>query len=191
MAKKKKSVARKPVARKKTVARKKAVARKKKVAGKAAARKSAARKTAARKTVRSARSTASRAADRARVSKQPSELAYVARKFGVGREVVLKAIARAGNMRTAVYAALKTYKARSRAADRAKVSRQPHEVAHLVRKFGTTSEAVLAALDSQGSSRKKVEAALAANAPAGQSPTGSPPTGNAPEGDAPAVTPNE
>ncbi len=185
MAKKKKAVARKkPVAARKAGTRKKV----------AAAKKPAARKKAVAR--KPARSSASRAADRARVSKQPAELAYVARKFGVGKDVVVKAIARAGNMRTAVYAALKTYKARSRAADRAKVSRQPHEVAHLARKFGTTGEAVLAALESQGSSRTKVEAALAANAPAANSPAAeqpaaSPPAAPPTEGNPPAGTTGE
>ena len=173
------------------MARKKKAAARKTVARKKVARKKVARKAVARKSTRSARSTASRAADRARVSKQPAELAYVARKFGVGKEVVAKAIARVGNMRTAVYAALKTYKARSRAADRAKVSRQPHEVAHVARKFGTTSAAVLAALDAQGSSRKKVEAALAANPPPANPPAASPPAVDSPAGNPPARNPNE
>jgi hypothetical protein len=118
------------------------------------------KKVAAKKTVRSTRSKASRAADAARVSKQPAELAYVARKFGVSKDVVIKAIAKVGHMRTAVYAALKSHKTRSKAADRAKVSSQAHEVAYLARKFSVTRATVLAALKAHGSSRKKVEAAL-------------------------------
>lgn len=129
------------------------------MAKKKAAKKKVSKKKAVAK--KATRSTASRAADRARVSKQPSELAYVARKFGVSKDVVTQAIAKVGHQRTAVYAALTTYKARSKAADRAKVSRQPHEVAYLMKKFGATKAAVLAALEAHGSSRKKVEAALA------------------------------
>jgi predicted DNA-binding protein YlxM (UPF0122 family) len=118
------------------------------------------KKVVAKKTGKTVRSTAARAADRARVSKQGPELAYVAKKFDVSKEVVIKAIAKVGNMRTAVYAALTTFKARSKAADRAKVSRQPHEVAYMAKKFNTSKEAVLDVLAKHGSSRKKVEAAL-------------------------------
>jgi hypothetical protein len=46
-------------------------------------------------------------ADRARVSaSQPSEVYYVARKFGVTADTVRKAIKKVGNSRTKVYAAL-------------------------------------------------------------------------------------
>ena len=41
------------------------------------------KKTVAKKNVKTTKATASRAADRARVSKQGHELAYVAKKFGV------------------------------------------------------------------------------------------------------------
>jgi Protein of unknown function (DUF3606) len=130
----------------------------KKKAAKKAAKKVA--KKVAKKGAKTSRATASRAADRARVSKEGPELAYVAKKFGVSKEVVIKAITKVGNMRTAVYAALTTFKARSKAADRAKVSSEPHEVAYLAKKFNTTNEAVLEVLATHGSSRKKVEAAL-------------------------------
>lgn len=124
--------------------------------------KSAAKKKTRKAAGKTARSKVSRAADRARVSRQATELAYVAKKFGVSKEAVLKAIAKAGNGRAAVYAALTAYKARSRAADRARISRQPHEVARVAAKFNVSAETVLAALDTHGSSRKKVEAALGA-----------------------------
>lgn len=114
-------------------------------------------KKAAKKTTRAA---AALKADRARVSKQGPELAYVAKKFGVTTDRVIAAIEKVGNMRVDVYAALESFKARSKAADRAKVSRQPHEVALMAKKFKTTKNAVLAALDKHGSSRKKIEAAL-------------------------------
>jgi hypothetical protein len=46
-------------------------------------------------------------ADRARISaSQPSEVYYVARKFGVTADTVRKAIKKVGNSRTKVYAAL-------------------------------------------------------------------------------------
>lgn len=46
-------------------------------------------------------------ADRARVSaSQPSEVYYVARKFGVTADTVRKVIKKVGNSRTKVYAAL-------------------------------------------------------------------------------------
>jgi hypothetical protein len=46
-------------------------------------------------------------ADRARVSgSQPSEVYYVARKFGVTADTVRKVIKRVGNSRTKVYAAI-------------------------------------------------------------------------------------
>lgn len=118
------------------------------------------KKAAAKKRPRTARSTASRAADRARVSSQPAELAYVARKFGVSKQAVTAAIAKVGNQRAAIYAALKTQKVRSKAADRARVSSQAHEVAYLAKKVGTTRAAVLTALKTHGTSRRKVEAAL-------------------------------
>lgn len=114
-------------------------------------------KKAAKKTTRGA---AALKADRARVSKQGPELAYVAKKFGVTTDRVIAAIEKVGNMRVDVYAALESFKARSKAADRAKVSRQPHEVALMAKKFKTTKNAVLAALAKHGSSRKKIEAAL-------------------------------
>lgn len=118
------------------------------------------KKVAAKKTARTVRSKASRAADASRISKQPTELAYVARKFGVTKDVVTKAIAKVGNVRTAVYAALKARQTRSKAADRAKVSGEAHEVAYLASKLSVTKTAVLEALKAHGSSRKKVETAL-------------------------------
>lgn len=46
-------------------------------------------------------------ADRARVSAgQPSEVYYVAKKYGVSADTVRKVIKRVGNSRTKVYAAL-------------------------------------------------------------------------------------
>ena len=46
-------------------------------------------------------------ADRARVSaSQPSEVYYVARKYGVTADTVRKVIKKVGNSRTKVYAAL-------------------------------------------------------------------------------------
>ena len=119
-------------------------------------------KTVAKKNVKTTKATASRAADRARVSKQGHELAYVAKKFGVDQKVVSNAIAKVGNMRVDVYAALKSYIARSKAADRALVSREPHEIAHLAKKFNMAKSAVLAVVTEHGPSRKKVEAALTA-----------------------------
>ena len=130
----------------------------KKVSTKKAATKT---KTAVRKSATKGRATASRATDRARVSKQGPELAHVARKFSVSKDVVSSTIAKVGNMRVDVYAALTKRANRSKAADRAKVSRQPHEVALLAKKFKTSSKTVLATLATRGSSRKKVEAALA------------------------------
>ena len=48
-----------------------------------------------------------RKADRARISgKQPYEVYYVARKFGVSADTVRKAIKKIGNMRAKVYAEL-------------------------------------------------------------------------------------
>ncbi|MCC6245505.1 MAG: DUF3606 domain-containing protein, partial [Gemmatimonadaceae bacterium] len=83
-------------------------------------------KKAAKKTTRKA---SALKADRARVSKQGPELAYVAKRFNVTKERVIAAIEKVGNMRVDVYAALESFNVRSKAADRAKVSRQPHEVA--------------------------------------------------------------
>lgn len=125
---------------------------------KGAVKKGAVKKKAAKGRAKKAKSGA--AADRARVSKQAHEVAYVAKKFGVDAKAVTKAITKVGNMREAVYAELKASKARSRAADRALVSRQPHEIAHLAQKFNVTEETVLAAVEQHGRSRKKVEAAL-------------------------------
>jgi hypothetical protein len=133
------------MAKKKSATKKKAVAKK---------------RVSVKKSVKTTRTASALKADRARVSKQGPELAYVAKKFGVTKEVVIKAIAKVGNMRTAVYAALTTFKARSKAADHAKVSRQPHEVAYLAKKFNTSTDAVMGVLEKHGSSRKKVEAAL-------------------------------
>lgn len=49
----------------------------------------------------------SRKADRALVSaKQPYEVYYVARKFGVSADTVRKVIKRVGNSRAKIYAAL-------------------------------------------------------------------------------------
>jgi hypothetical protein len=133
------------------------------MAAKRVVKKPAPKRTAKATAKKAARTTsaASRAADRARVSTQTHEVAYVAKKFGVDAKVVTKAIAKVGNMREDVYAAIRTFKARSRAADKAQVSRQPHEIAHLARKFNLTTDEVLAAVDEHGRSRKKVEAALA------------------------------
>lgn len=128
---------------------------------KAAGKKKAAPKKAKKAATRGAKKAAS-AADRARVSKQSYEVAYVAKKFGVDEKVVTRAIAKVGNMREAVYAELKKFKARSAAADKALVSSQRHEVAFLARKFGVSSSDVTAAVKAHGRSRKKVEAALAA-----------------------------
>jgi Protein of unknown function (DUF3606) len=53
------------------------------------------------------RSKRSRKADRSRVAAgQPSEVYYVARKFGVSADTVRKAIKKVGNSRAKVYAAL-------------------------------------------------------------------------------------
>lgn len=142
----------------------KKTATKKAVTKKTVSKKTATKKTAARKaaggTKKAARAAASKA-DRARVSKQGHEVAYVAKKFGVDEKAVTRAIAKVGNGREAVYAELKKSKARSAAADKALVSQQAHEVAHLAKKFGVTGEAVLTAIKTTGRSRKKVEAALA------------------------------
>jgi Protein of unknown function (DUF3606) len=148
-AKKKAKVSKKPAA-KKTV--KKTAAPKKVGAKKPAAKKSPAKKAAAKK--------ASSKADRARVSTEPHEVAYVAKKHNVSNEVVLAAIKRVGHLRVDVEAAIAETKKRSAAMDRALVSHEPHEVAHLADKFNVSNEAVVAAIDEHGSSRKKVEAAL-------------------------------
>ena len=136
----------------------------KKAAGKkkAAPKKAVAKKAVAKKTAKRGAKKAASAADRARVSKQSYEVAYVAKKFGVDEKVVTRAIAKVGNMREAVYAELKKFKARSAAADKALVSSQRHEVAFLAKKFGVSSSEVAAAVKAHGRSRKKVEAALAA-----------------------------
>jgi Protein of unknown function (DUF3606) len=136
-AKKKAKVTKKPVA-KKTV---------KKTVKKAAPKKAAPKK-------------ASTKADRARVSTEPHEVAYVAKKHNVSNDVVLAAIKRVGHMRVDVEAAIAETKKRSAAMDRALVSHEPHEVAHLAGKFNVSNEAVVAALDEHGPSRKNVEAAL-------------------------------
>ncbi len=136
---------------------------KKKVVKKAGAKKAVAKKAAAKKPAakkKSARAAASQA-DRARVSKQGHEVTYVAKKFGVDEKVVTRAIAKVGNGREAVYAEIKKFKVRSAAADKAQVSTQAHEVAHLAKKFGVTDEAVLSAIKTSGRSRKKVESTLA------------------------------
>ena len=129
---------------------------------KPATKKPATKKTAVVKKAKTSKAAAARAADRARVSKQGHELAYVAKKFDVDEKVVSKTIASVGNMRVDVYAALKSYKARSKAADRALVSKQSHEIALLAKKFNMAPESVLAVVTEHGPSRKKVEAALAA-----------------------------
>lgn len=135
----------------------------KKAAGKkkATAKKATAKKAVAKKAAKGGSKKAS-AADRARVSKQGHELAYVAKKFGVDEKVVTRAIAKVGHMRDAVYAEIKQFKARSAAADKALVSSQRHEVALLAKKFGVSNAAVAAAVKTHGRSRKKVEAALVA-----------------------------
>jgi hypothetical protein len=56
----------------------------------------------------------------------------------------------------------KSKKARSKAADRARVSgKQKHEVAYLARKHKVSAAVVRATIKKVGSSRKKVDAALA------------------------------
>ena len=134
------------MAKKKPATKKKAVVKKKKTVVKKA---------------KTSKTAAALAADRARVSKQGHELAFVAKKFGVDEKVVSKAIAKVGNMRVDVYAALKSFKARSKAADRALVSKQPHEIALLAKKFSADPATVLAVVTEHGPSRTKVEAALA------------------------------
>ena len=135
---------------------KKAAKKSVKKAAKTPAKKAA--KKASKKTAK--RSASALKADRARVSKQGPELAYVAKKFGVTTDRVTAAIEKVGNMRVDVYAALESFKNRSKAADRAKVSRQSHEVALLAKKFSASKATVLAAIDKHGSSRKKIEKAL-------------------------------
>jgi histone H1/5 len=162
----KKSAAKKPAA-KKTAAKKPAAkkpAAKKTAAKKPAAKKTAAKKPAAKKTaVKKAsakQSTAARNADRARVSNQGHELTYVAKKHGVAESVVLNAIKKVGNMRVDVEAAIADFKKRSKAADKAMISREPHEIAYLAKKFNISTEKALEVVAAHGPSRKKVEAAL-------------------------------
>ncbi len=100
------------------------------------------------------------AADRARVSSEGHEVAYVAKKHGVDEAVVKRIIKRVGNSRVAVEKAIASFKKRSTAADRAMISREPHEISYLAKKFGISNEAALAAVEKHGPSRKKVEAAL-------------------------------
>lgn len=142
----------------------------KKAAGKTKAVKKAVKKAVAKKAVvkkaaggkKKATRAAATKADRARVSKQGHEVAYVAKKFGVDEKIVTRAIAKVGNGREAVYAELKKFKARSAAADKSLVSTQAHEVALLAKKFSVSNEAVLSAIKTSGRSRKKVEATLGA-----------------------------
>lgn len=121
------------------------------------AAKKAKKTTKAKKVTKSA---TARAADRARVSSEGHELAYVAKKHGVDEAVVKRIIKRVGNMRTAVEKELAAFKKRSKAADRALVSKEPHELAYLAKKFGISSDEALAAVEKHGPSRKKIEAAL-------------------------------
>jgi hypothetical protein len=73
--------------------------RKKKKAGKKAGKKAVGKKKTAKK--------AGRKADRSKISgKQPHEVYYVARKFGVKPDVVRGAIKKVGNSREKVYAEL-------------------------------------------------------------------------------------
>jgi hypothetical protein len=156
------------------------------VAGTAAPKKTAAKKAATNKAVpgavkktaakKAAPSTAKKApskkpatkkssgakADRALVSREAHEVGHVAKKLKVDAKVVTKAIGKVGNKRTAVEAAVLDHKKRSRAADRALVSREPHEIARLAKKFKLPAERVLEVVKRIGPSRKKVEAALAA-----------------------------
>jgi len=115
------------------------------------------KKSTAKKTTKSA---TSRAADRARVSSEGHELAYVAKKHGVEAAVVKGIIKRVGNMRVDVEAAIKDFKKRSSAADKSLVSNQAHEIGYLAKKFNRSSDEVRAAVTKHGPSRKKVEAAL-------------------------------
>lgn len=116
---------------------------------------------AAKKKTASKKISKSTAADRARVSSEGHELAYVAKKHGVDEAVVKRIIKRVGHMRTDVEAAIKDFKKRSAAADKSLVSKEPHEIGYLAKKFGRTSAEVLAVVTKHGPSRKKVEAALA------------------------------
>lgn len=118
------------------------------------------KKTASKKTG-TKKSAAARKADRARVSSQGHEVTYLAKKHGVEEGVVTKAIKKAGHMRVAVEAAIKDFKKRSKAADKALVSSEPHEVGYLAKKFKLAADQVLAVVKSHGPARKKVEAALA------------------------------
>ncbi len=133
----------------------------------AAKKKSVKKKAAPTKTVKksAAAKKASTKADRARVSTEAHEVGYLAKKHKVTNAVVLAAIKRVGHMRVDVEAAIAQTKKRSAAMDRALVSKQPHEVAHLAQKFSISSEAALAAIETHGPSRKKIEAALAPPAP--------------------------
>jgi histone H1/5 len=158
----KKSAAKKPAAKKsaaKKPAAKKAPA-KKPAAKKPAAKKAPAKKPAAKKAPAKKQSAAARQADRARVSNQGHELTYVAKKHGVAESVVLNAIKKVGNMRVDVEAAIADFKKRSKAADKAMISREPHEIAYLAKKFNISTEKALEVVVAHGPSRKKVEAAL-------------------------------
>jgi hypothetical protein len=153
-----KKVAPKKTAAKKTAAKKAAP---KKTAAKKAAPKKTVKKTAAKKAApKKTAKKSSVAADRARVSAEGHELAYVAKKHKVDESVVKNIIDRIGNMRVDVEKAIADYKKRSRAADRSLVSQEPHEIAMLAKKFKRSQEDVLAIVRSHGPSRKKVEAAL-------------------------------
>ncbi len=64
-------------------------------------------KKTAKKSKKASKKTRGRKADRARVSaKQPHEVYYVARKYGVSADTVRQTIKRVGNSREKVYAAL-------------------------------------------------------------------------------------
>jgi beta-N-acetylglucosaminidase len=164
-AKKRSGVARKKTAKKSAVAkpkkraaarsgRKKATATKKK----STAKKSTAKKSTAKKT--GARSAASRSADRARVSTQSYELRDLAKKHRVTTDLVRQAIERAGHMRNDVEATIRAMKEHNRVEDRLLVSHQPHEIAHLAKKFGVSRNQVAAVVARVGASRQKVEAEL-------------------------------
>jgi hypothetical protein len=156
-----KKTAKKPAA-KKPAAKKPAA--KKPAAKKPAGKKPAAKKTAAAKKLTPAtakkKSAASLKSDRAHVSSQGHEIAYVAKKHGVSEDVVKNAIAKVGNTRVKVEAAIKSFKVRSKAADKAAVSREPHEIAYLAKKYSLSSDKVLAVVVKHGPSRNKVETAL-------------------------------
>jgi Mor family transcriptional regulator len=132
---------------------------KKSTAKKTTAKKSTAKKTTAKKST-AKKSAAALKADRARVSSKGHEVTYLAKKHNVDASVVTNAIKKVGHMRVNVEAAIKSFKVRSAAADKALVSSEPHEIGYLAKKYSLSNDMVLSVVREHGPGRTKVEAAL-------------------------------